>query len=168
MSIFSGYTPPAQPNYSGFLNPLNKTLGSFDPSKNPTYQGPQTAGNLQFNPAQTAQSLYKGATSLLEPGWQNQANALDQTLKAQGYDVNQAGGAQTAENNLMNQQNLARTNLAGWAQGQAIPQGAQALAAQESIPLTQQQVAQGAFGANVAGQQLPLAEASALQPAAGQ
>lgn len=150
----------------GAINPALTGAGaaasSFNPANNPTYGGPQTAGNLSFDPASVANNLYQSQIGLLEPGMQSQANALDQNLKAQGYDTNQAGGAQTAENNLMNQQNLVRSQAANWAAGQAIPQGAQALAAQESIPLTQEQVAQGAFGAGVTGAQLPISEASGL------
>jgi hypothetical protein len=155
---------------AGAINPVTgaalsgagQAAGAFNTANNPTYGGPQNAGNLQFNPAGVAQNLYQSQLGLLEPGFQSQANALDQSLKAQGYDVNQAGGAQTAENNLQNQQNLVRAQTANWAAGQAIPQGAQALAAQESIPLTQQNVAQGAFGAGLQSAQLPIAEAQGL------
>jgi hypothetical protein len=158
----TGFSAPV----AGVVNPALAGAGAaasaFSPSNNPTYQGPQTAGNLQFNPAGVAGNLYASQMGLLEPGMQSQSNALDQSLKAQGYDVNQAGGAQTAENNLMNQQNLVRAQTANWAAGQAIPQGAQQLAAQESIPLTQQNIAQGAFGAGVTGAQLPISEASGL------
>jgi len=151
---------------AGVVNPALAGAGAaasaFNPANNPTYGGPQNAGNLSFNPAGVAQNLYQSQLGLLEPGMQSQASALDQSLKAQGYDVNQAGGAQTAENNLQNQQNLVRAQTANWAAGQAIPQGAQQLAAQESIPLTQQQVAQGAFGAGLQQAQLPISEATGL------
>lgn len=150
----------------GAVNPLLQGAGSaasaFSTSNNPTYNGPQTAGNLQFNPAGTAQNLYQAQMGLLEPGMQAQSSALDQQLKSEGYDTNQAGGAQTSENNLMNQQNLVRSQASNYAAGQAIPQGAQALAAQESVPLTQEQVSQGAYGAGVTGAQLPISEANGL------
>jgi hypothetical protein len=155
-------TGPLGAGTSAALGGANQALGGFSTANNPTYGGPQTAGNLAFNPAGVAQNLYQSQLGLLEPGMQSQFNALDQNLKAQGYDTNQAGGAQTAENNLMNQQNLVRAQTANWAAGQAIPQGAQQLAAQESIPLTQQQVAQGAFGAGLQSAQLPISEAQGL------
>jgi hypothetical protein len=196
----SGFSPAV----AGAVNPMLANAGaaasSFNAGNNPTWQGPSagmanvgyggpsSAGNLAFNPAGTAQGLYQGQMALLEPGMQAQAAALDQSLKAQGYDVNQPGGAQTAENNLQNQQNLQRAQAAGWATGQAIPQGAMALGAQESIPQVQQQIAQGyqagllnplmtganigaqQFQAGIAGQQLPGQEANqflsgALSPA---
>ena len=118
------------------------------------YGGPDAASatqNLQFNPANVAQSLYGQQMGLLEPGMQQQSTALDNNLKAMGYDTTQAGGAQNAENNLQNQQNLVRTQAANAAVGQAIPQGAQALAAQESIPALQAQLGNTQFQNQLSG-----------------
>jgi hypothetical protein len=169
------------PGISNIVNPMETgaagAASSFNPGNNPTWQGPnpgnvsainynaptaadaaalkyggpQNAGALSFNPAETAKGLYTGAESLLEPGMQTQSNALDQSLKAMGFDTTGPGGAQTAENNLNTQQNQVRSQLAGWAEGQAIPQGAQALQAQESIPQVQQEIAKGAYGAGLQG-----------------
>jgi hypothetical protein len=125
-------------------------VSGFNPANNPT-----------FNPAATEKGIYQGAMSLLQPGMDTQTSALDNSLKAQGYDVNSAGGAQTAENNLQNQQNLVKTNIAGQAQGMAIPQAAQALSAESQAQMNPITQAQGLLGLNsAANAQLPTGNAA--------
>lgn len=125
-------------------------IGAYNPSNQPT-----------FNPAATEQGIYSGAMSLLQPGMDTQTSALDNSLKAEGYDPNTAGGAQTAENNLMNQQNLVKTNIAGQAQGMAIPQAAQAASAEAGVQQAPINQAQGLLGLNsAANAQLPTGNAA--------
>ncbi len=182
----SSFNGPTGALVNNAMSGAASAAGAFNPANNPTwngpsagqanvgYGGPSNAGMLSFNPANVSSALYGQTMNLLEPGMQSQSQALDQSLKAQGYDVNGPGGAQTAENNLNNQQNLTRLTAADAAVGQAIPQGAQALAAQESIPLTQQSVAQGyqqgqlnplLAGANIGTQQFNAGVTGATLPA---
>jgi hypothetical protein len=159
-----GFSQPVQNVVDPALAGAGAAASSFNAGNNPTYQGPGAAdaANLQFQPANVAQSLYGQQMGLLEPGMKSQSDALDNSLKAMGYDTNSAGGAQTAENNLMNQQNLVRTQAANTAVGQAIPQGAQALAAQEGILGLGQSLGTTQFNTGMQSQLLPIQEAQGL------
>jgi hypothetical protein len=90
------------PNLTGMMSSYGLGPGSA-----PQYQGGTVSAN------QVAQGTYGSEMGLLEPSMQSQAQGLDQSLKAEGFDpMTTQGGAMTAENNLNNQQNLVRTQAA--------------------------------------------------------
>lgn len=114
-------TGPAATLSNTALTGAASAAGSYNPAQNPT-----------FNPAATEQGIYSGAMSLLEPGMQSQMTGLKSQLGAEGFDTTggSTNGDTAAINNLDNQQNLTRANVAGQAQSLAIPQAAQAVSAE--------------------------------------
>lgn len=114
-------TGPAANLSNTALTGAASAAGSYNPAQNPT-----------FNPAATEQGIYSGAMSLLEPGMQSQMTGLTSQLGAEGFDTTggSTNGDTAAINNLQNQQNLTRANVAGQAQALAIPQAAQAVSAE--------------------------------------
>ena len=129
----SAFSAPVANIVNPALSKSSAALGTFDPSKNPT-----------FNPAGVGQAFYQSEMGLLDPTLKSQMSNLTDTLGAEGFDSTggTAGGAQSAINNLQNQQSQIRTQAASNAVAQEIPQGAQALAAQQSVqnqPLQQAQ-----------------------------
>jgi hypothetical protein len=152
----SSFSQPVANVVNPALSGASGALAQFNPSNNP-----------QFNPAQVGQGIYQGEEALMQPQMQSQMSALQNSLQAEGYDINQSGGAQTAINNLQNQQNLVNTNLAGQAIGEEIPQGAQALQAEQSAQTLPLSEASGLFGlASSAGSLLPAgnAQTASLSP----
>jgi len=120
-------TGPAAAMSDAAMRGATSAVSSYNPANNP-----------KFDPAATEAGIYKGEMSLLEPKMQSDMTNLKDQLGAQGFDMTGAGpgGATSSINNLENQQNLTRTNVAGNAQALAIPQAAQAVSAESQAQLS--------------------------------